>query len=129
MVFAQRSALGANVPQVATQIPDGHNIEAVVHGPQTCFATLTRPDQTSTMGNMRVRNISEAKAQLSALIEAVGRGEEVIIGKAGVPVARLVAYRGAAAVRTPGRLAGKIRISKDFDELPTDLAEALGMTP
>ena len=39
---------------------------------------------------MMVRNISEAKAELSALIEAVQNGNEVIIAKAGKPVARLV---------------------------------------
>jgi len=63
------------------------------------------------------------------LIEAVARGEEVIIGKAGVPVARLVAYKGAARARTPGRLAGQIRIAGDFDELPPELAEAFGIDP
>jgi len=78
---------------------------------------------------MRIRNISEAKAELSSLIEAVARGEEVIIGKAGVPVARLVAYNGAARARTPGRLAGQIRIAGDFDELPPELAEAFGIDP
>ena len=41
---------------------------------------------------MRIANISEAKAQLSALIEKVLSGEEVIIGKAGKPVARLIRY-------------------------------------
>ena len=38
---------------------------------------------------MHITNISEAKAQLSALIEKVLVGEEVIIGKAGKPVAKL----------------------------------------
>ncbi|MFN7921545.1 MAG: type II toxin-antitoxin system prevent-host-death family antitoxin [Bryobacteraceae bacterium] len=75
---------------------------------------------------MILRNISEAKAELSALIEAVQRGEEVIIGKAGKPVARLVAYRGAARQRVPGALAGKIHIHADFDLLPPDIAEAFG---
>ncbi len=72
-------------------------------------------------------NISEAKAQLSALIEAVQRGEEVIIGKAGKPVARIVPYQGARAPRQPGALTGQIRIAEDFDELPADVAEAFGM--
>lgn len=76
---------------------------------------------------MVLRNISEAKAQLSALIEAVQAGEEVIIGKAGKPVARLVRYQGAAAARRPGALKGQIRIADDFDELPPDLAEAFGI--
>lgn len=75
---------------------------------------------------MTLCNISEAKAQLSALIEAVQAGEEVIIGKAGKPVARLVRYQGAAAPRRPGALKGRIRIADDFDELPADIAEAFG---
>jgi prevent-host-death family protein len=74
-----------------------------------------------------LKNISEAKAELSALIEAVSKGEEVLIGKAGVPVAKLIAYNGAATERTPGRLAGKITIADDFDSLPDDIAEAFGM--
>jgi prevent-host-death family protein len=76
---------------------------------------------------MVLRNISEAKAELSALIEQVLRGEEVILAKAGKPVAKLVAYKGAARPRVPGALRGKIRIAPDFDALPDDMAEALGM--
>ena len=76
---------------------------------------------------MQVKNISEAKAELSALIEAVQRGEEVIIGKAGKPVAKLVPYHGAKAVRAPGALRGRIHIAPDFDELPADIAAAFGM--
>jgi len=75
---------------------------------------------------MILKNISEAKAELSALIEKVGKGEEVLIGKAGVPVARLVKYTGAAAKRRPGALKGQIKIKADFDELPDDLAAAFG---
>src|SRR5580698_1564450 len=55
---------------------------------------------------MLVRNISEAKSELSALIESVQNGVEVIIAKAGKPVARLVAYHGASQPRTPGVSAG-----------------------
>jgi prevent-host-death family protein len=76
---------------------------------------------------MVVRNISEAKAELSALIEAVQHGNEVIIAKAGKPVARLVAFRGPARPRTPGSMAGEIRIAPDFDTLPDDMAEAFGI--
>jgi len=75
---------------------------------------------------MILRNISQAKAELSALIEAVSKGKEVLIGKAGKPVARLVPYQGAAQARKPGALKGKIRIGRDFDKLPDDIAEALG---
>ena len=76
---------------------------------------------------MVIRNISEAKAELSALIEAVQKGNEVIIAKAGKPVVRLVAVRGPAQPREPGSMAGKIRIAPDFDSLPDDMAEAFGM--
>jgi len=76
---------------------------------------------------MVVRNISEAKAQLSTLIDQVQKGQEVIIAKAGKPVARIVAYHGPSAPRRPGSMAGKIRIAPDFDTLPDDIAEAFGM--
>jgi prevent-host-death family protein len=75
---------------------------------------------------MVVRNISEAKAELSALIEEVLKGNEVILAKAGKPVAKLVAYRGLAQPRKPGSLKGKIRIAADFDVLPDDIADAFG---
>ena len=74
-----------------------------------------------------VRNISEAKAELSALIEAVQNGNEVIIAKAGKPVARLIAFRGPSRPRTPGSMAGEIWIAPDFDTLPDDIAEAFGI--
>lgn len=76
---------------------------------------------------MLLRNISEAKAQLSALIEAVQSGEEIIIGKSGKPVAKLIRYQGAAAPRQPGVLKGRIRIADDFEELPSDIAEVFGV--
>ena len=76
---------------------------------------------------MLITNISEAKAHLSALIEKVRAGQEVIIGKAGKPVAKLVPYERTEKPRRPGVLRGKIRIAEDFDELPKDIAEAFGM--
>jgi prevent-host-death family protein len=75
---------------------------------------------------MVVNSITEAKAQLSALIERVQKGEEVVIAKAGKPVAVLRAYQGPARKRTPGALRGRIRIASDFDVLPEDIAEAFG---
>jgi len=75
---------------------------------------------------MDIIDIPKAKAQLEFLIERVLLGEDVIIGKDGKPVARLVKYERAAAVRRPGALAGRITIADDFDELPDDIAEAVG---
>jgi prevent-host-death family protein len=76
---------------------------------------------------MLMANISEAKAQLSALVERVMAGQEVIIGKAGKPVAKLVRYELTEKPRKPGALKGKITIADDFDDLPDDVAEAFGM--
>jgi len=76
---------------------------------------------------MLITNITEAKAQLSALIEKVMSGQDVIIGKAGKPVAKLVRYERSDKQRYPGALRGKIKISDDFDELPADIAEAFGI--
>ena len=76
---------------------------------------------------MQIANISEAKAHLSALIEKVMAGEEVIIGKAGKPVARLIKYENNTTIRQPGALKGKITIANDFDELPEDMLKAFGM--
>jgi len=76
---------------------------------------------------MHITNISEAKAQLSALIQKVMAGQEVIIGKAGKPVARLVRFHRSHQTRQPGALKGRIKIMADFDDLPEDVAEAFGM--
>ena len=75
---------------------------------------------------MHITNISEAKAQLSALVEKVLSGKEVIIGKAGKPVVKMVRYDPSGEERKPGALRGKIHIADDFDELPEDIAEAFG---
>jgi prevent-host-death family protein len=75
---------------------------------------------------MVVNSVTQAKAQLSALIERVQKGEEVIIARAGKPVAVLRAYDGSSRRRTPGALRGRIRIAQDSDELPADIGEAFG---
>ena len=53
-------------------------------------------------------NIHQAKTHLSKLLERVAAGEEVVIAKAGKPVAKLVPYLGLAEPRVPGALAGKV---------------------
>jgi len=70
-----------------------------------------------------VTNIHEAKTQLSRLIERVQRGEEIVIGKAGRPVAKLVPYREQRRPRRAGgRWRGKVRMADDFDALPEAVA-------
>jgi prevent-host-death family protein len=76
---------------------------------------------------MVVNTITEAKRRLSELIEKVQEGEEVIINKAGKPVALLTAYKKHKVPRKPGALKGKIHIAENFDELPDDIARSFGM--
>ncbi len=67
-------------------------------------------------------NIHEAKTHLSRLLEQVRLGEEVIIAKAGKPVARLVAFSEKPKRRVPGSARGQIWIAEDFDApLPPEL--------
>jgi prevent-host-death family protein len=61
-------------------------------------------------------NIHEAKTHLSELLQRVMNGEEIIIAKAGKPVARLLPFEPAPQPRQPGNDAGKVIISPDFDE-------------
>jgi prevent-host-death family protein len=72
---------------------------------------------------MQITNISEAKASLSKLVEKVLKGEEVIIGKAGKPVAKLVPYNLDTNPRQlgVGNWQGQIWMADDFDELPADV--------
>ena len=69
-------------------------------------------------------NTDEAKPDLSRLVERVAAGEEIVIGKAGRPVAKLVPYQEAMGPRSPGAWAGRVRIGPDFDELPLEAAAA-----
>ena len=64
---------------------------------------------------MQTINIHEAKTHLSRLVEGVAAGEEVIIAKAGRPVACLVALAKPAGRRKLGILAGKMTVPDDFD--------------
>ena len=70
---------------------------------------------------MQVVNIHAAKTQLSRLIEAVEAGEEIIIARAGKPVARLVPISPAMPEkRRLGALNGKFNIPDDFDTMFAD---------
>ena len=68
-------------------------------------------------------NVHEAKTHLSRLLERVAAGEEIVIARAGKPVARLAPLKPQSQPRRPGALAGKIWIADDFDEpLPETIA-------
>jgi prevent-host-death family protein len=61
-------------------------------------------------------NVHEAKTHLSKLLERVAQGEEVIIAKAGKPVARLVAIKAKKAPRPIGTAKGLFELPDDFND-------------
>ncbi len=76
---------------------------------------------------METVNIHEAKTHLSRLIERIAQGEEIIIAKAGKPVARLVGYVENPSPRLGGQWKGLVRIRDDFDApLPPEINAAFG---
>lgn len=68
------------------------------------------------MITMQVVNIHDAKTNLSKLIEKTSKGEEVIIAKAGKPVAKLSPYKEKLKPRKLGLWKGKVWVPKDFDK-------------
>lgn len=64
---------------------------------------------------MRKVNISEAKTRLSQLVEAAAAGDDIVIAKAGRPVARLTRLERKASKRRLGLLDGRFRIPEDFN--------------
>ena len=65
---------------------------------------------------MTVFNIHDAKTHFSKLIERVLSGEEVVIARAGKPVARILPFAADdTSPRLPGIDKGKVIIKLDFD--------------
>ena len=69
--------------------------------------------------------IHQAKTHLSRLLVRVAAGEEVIIAKAGKPIARLVPFQRPSRDRIPGQDKGRLQIAEDFDvPLPEEILQA-----
>jgi prevent-host-death family protein len=69
---------------------------------------------------VKVVNMHEAKTTLSQLVEQVEGGEEIILARAGTPVARLVPLHPPGP-RVLGQWRGRVRMSDDFDApLPSE---------
>ncbi|MGH2530640.1 MAG: type II toxin-antitoxin system Phd/YefM family antitoxin [Actinomycetota bacterium] len=67
-------------------------------------------------------NVHEAKTHFSKLLERVALGEEVVIARAGHPVARLVPIAPEIPERSPGSARGDVWVGDNFDApLPEDL--------
>jgi prevent-host-death family protein len=72
-------------------------------------------------------NVHEAKTQLSRLLQDVEEGEEVVIARNGMPVAKLVPHHEQQEPREPGWAKGRIEILPGFDEYDEQIARDFGM--
>jgi prevent-host-death family protein len=68
-------------------------------------------------------NIHDAKTNLSRIIDRVERGEEIIISRAGTPVAKVIPLTRRVARAGRGSLAGKLVLGEDWDS--SDVNEAI----
>ncbi len=74
---------------------------------------------------MKAVNVHEAKTHFSRLLSRVAGGEEIVISKAGKPVAKLVPLSDSRREQSMGMDRGRAWISEDFDApLPDDLLAA-----
>lgn len=69
----------------------------------------------------RIVNVHDAKTHLSRLLHDVEQGEEILIGRAGIPVARLSPV--GRATRHLGSARGQLWVAADFDETPEEIIE------
>ncbi|MFM8604823.1 MAG: type II toxin-antitoxin system Phd/YefM family antitoxin [Cyanobium sp.] len=71
-------------------------------------------------------NVHQAKTHLSELLREVEQGGEVVIARAGMPIARLIPWQqDGRPIAAPGSMRGRITIADDFDAPLDGLFEAL----
>lgn len=74
---------------------------------------------------MTTVNIHAAKTHLSRLVDAASEGQEIVIARAGKPLAKLVPLTSAGRKRKLGILSGRAQVPDDFDApLPDDVLAA-----
>lgn len=72
-----------------------------------------------------IYNLYEAKSTLSRLVDRAAAGEDIIIAKAGKPMAKLTALSRPTRRRKPGGWKGRMAIARDFDApVPDELQRA-----
>lgn len=87
--------------------------------------TGSEPAGSEPAGTQQV-NVHQAKSQLSRLLHDVEAGQDVVIARSGVPIARLVPWRPPSqGVAPPGALAGAITLADDFDHPLEELFDSL----
>ena len=69
-------------------------------------------------------NIHDAKTHFSRLVERAEAGEEIVIARAGRPVARLLPLRTRTQPREPGLWRGRVRVAPDFDQTDDALLDS-----
>jgi prevent-host-death family protein len=79
------------------------------------------------VGKDHMVTVTEAKTQLSSLIERVSDGEEIVIRRGQRPVAKIIAYAAEPKSRKPGGLEGQIWMSDDFDAPDEEIERLFGM--
>lgn len=72
---------------------------------------------------MQLINTYEAKTNLSKILDWVLMGEEIVIGKAGKPIVRMVPYKGEEKPRKFGQMKGKVWVSDDFNDESPEINE------
>lgn len=72
---------------------------------------------------MKKINIYEAKTRLSAIVDEVVAGEEVVLARAGKPLVRLTAIAASKPSDAFGMDRGKVKMAQDFDATPSDFDE------
>ncbi|MFT5471671.1 MAG: prevent-host-death family protein [Verrucomicrobiales bacterium] len=80
------------------------------------------------MKTAKIINLHEAKTHLSRLVEEAAAGKEIIVGKAGKPMVKLIPYETVLTPRKGGQLAGQIQVTDDcwdFDPLAESIAAPL----
>lgn len=78
------------------------------------------------MSGSEAVTVTEAKTQLSRLIERVREGEEIVIRRGDRPVAKLVGYGVALRSRRPGGSRGQVWMSDSFDEPDEEIERLFG---
>jgi prevent-host-death family protein len=76
---------------------------------------------------MKTVNIQAAKTHLSRLVEEAAAGEEIVLAKAGKPIARLVPFQKSATRRRAGAWKGKVKIAADFDTTDSRILQLFGL--
>ncbi|WP_328538614.1 type II toxin-antitoxin system Phd/YefM family antitoxin [Streptomyces sp. NBC_00344] len=75
----------------------------------------------------RQYNVHEAKTHLSRILQQVAAGDEVLICRAGQPVAKVVPLTSGAGHTGREPLEGQVHVPEDLDKLPDDIADSLGI--